>query len=381
MSVDWEARGLLAGLDDEAARSSRRRLLEDLAADGVPLAELEQAVAEDRLTLLPVERVLSGPGERYTLRELAERSGVPLERLVSFRRALGLPIPEPEERVFTEEDLTAAKLDRRFEGAGLPEEGRLEVARVIGRSMAGVAAAMRDLTAKAIARPGDTEHELGLRYADAARAAVPSFGTLLENVLSSHLRDQIRQDVIAQADLASGEVRGSVEVGVCFADLVGFTRLGESVEHEELEAVIERLGTLAAEVAEPPVQLVKMIGDAAMLVSREPAAVLEAALTLVDAAAAEGDGFPELRAGVALGEALTRGGDYYGRPVNLASRLTAIARRASVLAAEELRDALADSYRFSFAGKKRIKGLKGEAAVFRVRRPSEEQARSADGVR
>ncbi len=381
MSVDWEARGLLAGLDDEAARSSRRRLLEDLAADGVPLAELEQAVAEDRLTLLPVERVLSGPGERYTLRELAERSGVPLERLVSFRRALGLPIPEPEERVFTEEDLTAAKLDRRFEGAGLPEEGRLEVARVIGRSMAGVAAAMRDLTAKAIARPGDTEHELGLRYADAARAAVPSFGTLLENVLSSHLRDQIRQDVIAQADLASGEVRGSVEVGVCFADLVGFTRLGESVEHEELEAVIERLGTLAAEVAEPPVQLVKMIGDAAMLVSREPAAVLEAALTLVDAAAAEGDGFPELRAGVALGEALTRGGDYYGRPVNLASRLTAIARRGSVLAAEELRDALADSYRFSFAGKKRIKGLKGEAAVFRVRRPSEEQARSADGVR
>lgn len=373
MSVDWEARGLLAGLEDEAARASRRRLLEDLAADGVPLAELEQAVAEDRLTLLPVERVLSGPGERYTAGELAERSGVPLERLVAFRRALGLPIPEPEERVFTEEDLTAAKLDRRFEGAGLPEEGRLEVARVIGRSMAGVAAAMRDLTAKAIARPGDTEHELGLRYADAARAAVPSFGTLLENVLSSHLRNQIRQDVIAQADLASGEVRGSVEVGVCFADLVGFTRLGESVEHDELEAVIARLGTIAAEVAEPPVQLVKMIGDAAMLVSSEPAAVLEAALTLVDAAAAEGDGFPELRAGVAVGEALTRGGDYYGRPVNLASRLTAIARRGSVLAAEELRDALADLYRFSFAGKKRIKGLKGEAVVFRVRRPAEEQ--------
>lgn len=381
MSLNWEAKGLLEGLEDEASRASRRRLLDDLSADGVPLEELEQAVAEDRLTLLPVERVLSGPGERYTAEEIVERSGVPLERLVAFRRAFGLPIPDPDERVFTEEDLTAAQLDRRFEGAGLPEEARLEVARVIGRSMAGVAAAMRDMTARAVARPGDTEHDLGLRYADAARAAVPSFGTLLETVLSSHLRDQIRQDVIAHADLASGAVRGSVEVGVCFADLVGFTRLGESVEHDELEAVIARLGALAVQVAEPPVQLVKMIGDAAMLVSREPAAVVDAALTLVDAAAAEGEDFPELRAGIAVGQALARGGDYYGRPVNLASRLTGLARRGSVLVAEEVQDALPGSYRFSYAGRKRIKGLKGEATVFRVRRRTEERDGSADGVR
>lgn len=381
MSIDFEREGLLEGLADEAARASRRRLLEDLAADGVALDELKEAVAEERLTLLPVERVLSTPGARYTAEEVAERSGASLEHLLGFRRALGLSTPEADERLFTDDDVHAAELDHRFEEAGLPSEGRLEVARVVGRAMADVAGAMRDLTAETFARPGATEHELGLRYAESARASVPAVGPLLEYVLSAHLRDQVRQEVIAQADLASGHVRGSVKVAVCFADLVGFTRLGESVEHDELEEVIARLGTLAAEVAEPPVRLVKMIGDAAMLVSRDPAALVEAALALVEGAEAEGEGFPQLRAGLALGEALSRGGDFYGRPVNLASRLTGIARRGSVLAAVEVSDELADSYRFSFAGRKRIKGLQGEAPVFRVRRRPSERDEGADGVR
>ena len=72
-------------------------------------------------------------------------------------------------------------------------------------------------------------------------------------------------------------------------------------------------------------RLVKLIGDAAMLVGPEPGAVLDAALDLVGAAAEEGEDFPLLRAGVASGQAIPRGGDWYGRPVNLASRITAIA--------------------------------------------------------
>ena len=87
-----------------------------------------------------------------------------------------------------------------------------------------------------------------------------------------------------------------------------------------------RLGELAAAVVEPPVRLVKMIGDAAMVVGPEPGPVVEAALALVEAAENEGEDFPLLRAGVASGQALARAGDWYGRPVNLASRITAIAR-------------------------------------------------------
>ena len=91
--------------------------------------------------------------------------------------------------------------------------------------------------------------------------------------------------------------------------------------------------------------------------------MVEAALGLVEAADAEGEEFPLLRAGVACGEALPRGGDWYGRPVNLASRITAIARPDSVLAEEAVEQALADDYAWSFAGSRQAEGHRrlGEA--------------------
>ena len=117
-----------------------------------------------------------------------------------------------------------------------------------------------------------------------------------------------------------------------------------------------------------------MIGDAAMLVGPEPAPVLEAALTLVEAARGRGRGLPaaagrgRLRAGAAAG------GDWYGRPVNLASRITAIARPGSVLAAEGVHDALEDDYDWSFAGERRLKGIDGKVKLFRCRRPQAKRA-------
>ena len=79
-----------------------------------------------------------------------------------------------------------------------------------------------------------------------------------------------------------------------------------------------------------------------------------------------------LRAGVACGSAIPRGGDWYGRPVNLASRITAIARPGSLLVDEQAHDALEDSYRWSFAGGRRLKGIDGEVKLFRCRRPRDE---------
>ena len=91
--------------------------------------------------------------------------------------------------------------------------------------------------------------------------------------------------------------------------MVGFTTLGEELPPEELGGVTGRLGQLAAEVVKPPVRLVKMIGDAAMLVSPDGAAVLDQALGLIEAAENEGDEFPMLRAGLARGTAIARAGD------------------------------------------------------------------------
>ena len=180
--------------------------------------------------------------------------------------------------------------------------------------------------------------------------------------------------MIDRTALATGRLNTGSEVTVAFADLVGFTRLGEELPPERLGGVVDRLGELAAEVAQRPVQLVKMIGDAAMLVSPEPAALLDATLTLVQRSEEQGDDFPALRAGVASGTALTRGGDWYGRPVNLASRITNIARPGSVLTSREVRDAVGeDGYRWSFAGDRKLKGVRGDTRVYRVR-PGEKRA-------
>jgi adenylate cyclase len=163
---------------------------------------------------------------------------------------------------------------------------------------------------------------------------------------------------------------------VCFADLIGFTRLGEELPAEELGAVGGRLGELAAEIVRPPVRLVKLIGDAAMVVSRETDPVLDAALALIEAADAEGEDFPQLRAGVARGEAVAHGGDWYGRPVNLASRVTQIARPASVLATAEVTEAASDdAWTWSRAVRRHLRGIRGEVALFRLRRAA------AHGVR
>ena len=72
--VDWEAEGLLDELPDDRARQARRELLDELHEEGVGLEELKQAVAEQRLALLPVERLL-GSDQRYSQREIAEQAG------------------------------------------------------------------------------------------------------------------------------------------------------------------------------------------------------------------------------------------------------------------------------------------------------------------
>jgi len=114
--------------------------------------------------------------------------------------------------------------------------------------------------------------------------------------------------------------------------------------------------------------LVKMIGDAAMLVCTDPRAMLEAALRLIEAADEEGDEFPYVRAGLAFGTTLAQAGDYYGRAVNLASRITGVARPGSVLVDAATKDAVDGAFAYSYAGERRLKGIDSGVNLFRARR-------------
>jgi adenylate cyclase len=104
-----------------------------------------------------------------------------------------------------------------------------------------------------------------------------------------------------------------------------------------------------------------------MLVSPEPAQLVETTLRLIEGSAGV-EGFPALRAGVAFGPAVNRWGDWYGSTVNVASRLTERARPASVLATETVRDATAEGFQWSFAGEKKLKGLSAPLRTYRARR-------------
>ncbi len=370
--IDFEPEGLLEGLSGKA-REARLALLRELADQGVTLDELKRAVEENRLVLLPVERVFDEGADRYTAAEVAEASGLGPHFLGRLLQALGAPIPADDERVYADMDLEAAKRAKMFLEAGLPEEGVLETSRLIGISMANLADANVDLVGDVFTEPGVDERELAMRYAAAARTMAPPLGETLLHAYRLHLRERIRQAVITEAELAEGRVSGSDEMTIAFADMVGFTRLGESLEIEQIGDLTGRLFELASDSARSPVRLVKMIGDAAMFASPESGRLLEAVIGLVESA--RNENIPPLRAGAARGQALGRGGDWYGRPVNLAARITSFARPESVVVDQSLKDSIAESngrpFHFSFAGKRRFKGIEGEVPVHRVRRAGE----------
>jgi adenylate cyclase len=121
---------------------------------------------------------------------------------------------------------------------------------------------------------------------------------------------------------------------------------------------------------------VKTIGDAAMFVSPDAAPMVGVALALVDAF--EKEELPSLRAGITLGPAMARAGDYYGNSVNLASRVTGVARPGSVLCTREVRDAAAEQFAWSAAGRYKLKGVSGPTPLYRARPSDGGSARESE---
>lgn len=364
------AAGLLDGLEGDA-RDERLELLRWLAADeGRTLTELRRATDTQTLVLLPSERVITGAA-RFSEEEVAERAEVGLAFLRALQSASGVQADTDEDgnALFTDLDVDAARIARTYVDAGLSEEQVLTVSRMLSRAFTQIAELLRQVTFELVLRPGSTELELAQNYQQASQLLAPSLGPLLETVLRLHLRQAVATEIVTAQERAGGELPGAREVVVAFADLVGFTRMGEQVPPEVLGAVAGRLEDLAERAVEPPVRVVKTIGDAVLLVSPDAPAMVEAALRLVEVAEQEGEDFPQLRVGIASGPAVSRAGDWFGAPVNLASRITGVARAGSVLATNEVADQVPDGVHWSLAGAKRLKNVGGEVRVQRARRP------------
>jgi adenylate cyclase len=363
--IDFEAEGLLEGLEG-SQRAERLALLEELAGEGVPLADLRRTTATGTIVYLPADRIIVGT-ERYTAAEVAELTGVDEPFLIRLRRAMGLPIPDSEEAVYTSAEVETTRMVHVGRAAGIEDEELLDLMRVLGRGLGQAAESLRALPLKLALEPGMSETELARRYALVAAQLYPLVNPMVTNILALHLRHATQSTVVSAMEREGGILPGSRQIAISFADLVGFTRLGEEVPPGELGRLAVRLEALASEVVEAPVRLVKTIGDAAMLASPEPESLLGATLRLIEAADAEGGDFPQLRAGAAFGPALLRAGDWFGRPVNLASRITSVARPGSLLGEEGLQRAAPERFKYSFAGQRRLKGIREPVRMFRVR--------------
>src|SRR4051794_3639588 len=370
VATDFDAEGLLDGLEGDS-RDARRRLLEELEAGGGPVDELREACEEGRLALVPLERELGPPGPRFTFREMAQRANLDEVFLASLTRALGLPLLDDDEAIFTERDLEAAQSVSGFRAAGIPDDALLEVTRVLGHSLSQIVAALRSMFTQSFFSPGDSEYDVAVRWATAAKELNPILEQILRYLLRAQQVTQLRQGVFDLAGLATG----TSKICVAFADLAGFTRLGEQVAADQLGSVAGRLTALATDSAQPPVRLVKMIGDAAMLVSPEPRPLLDVVLNLLRRVEEEGEEFPPLRAGIACGEGLSRGGDWFGAPVNLASRITDKARPGAVVVSSEFKDQVGeDGFNWTkLPGKRKFKGISEDQVLFRVRRADQEK--------
>jgi adenylate cyclase len=358
----------LLGDLEGSARAERAELIAWLFEQGVTADEIRNAFAP---MLLVSRRVIGDDGTYMSARQISESYGVDLELLQRVQRAIGLSrVDDPDAVVHMRADGVAATYAQRFIDMGLNPDNIVLVVRVLAEGLAHAAEVMRYTALASILRPGATELEIAKESQALVTQIKPLLGPMIEDMLFMHLRHSMETEAVSASERAAGApLPGARHIAVAFADLVGFTRLGEEVPAEELGQLANRLADLARDVAVPPVRFIKTIGDAVMFVCTDPAPLLDAVLKLVEITDGDND-FPRLRAGIASGSAVSRAGDWFGSPVNLASRVTAVARPGAVLAAESTRDELGDDagFSWSFAGARHLKGMKGETKLFRARR-------------
>ena len=358
----WESVDCLQG----SAREERIELVAWLLRRGFTVEQIRASITP---TLIAANRVLGDDGEYVSAREVCERTGFDLNVLEGLHRAVGLPrIDDPDAAVLLRADAEATARAKVFLDLGIDERQVVTIVRLLAEGVGHAAEVMRVSALTAMLRPGATEIELAQAAERLARQTLPYLGPIIEDLLLLRLRHGFETEAVNAAERAAGTLPGARDVTVAFADLVGFTQLGEALPAEKLESVAGRFADLARDVTEAPVRLVKMIGDAVMFVCPDPIALLKAVLQLIDNAAA--DDLPRLRVGMAFGAAVNRNGDWYGSPVNVASRVTGIARPGAVLATESARQAVGDIARitWAFVGARQLRGVRDEVRLFRARR-------------
>ncbi|UJW35600.1 adenylate/guanylate cyclase domain-containing protein [Saccharothrix sp. AJ9571] len=278
-----------------------------------------------------LEKVLLGGRRRYTRLQVVEKAGVPEDRARRLWRALGFATVEDDEVVFTDADVEAMRTADNLIRAGLVD-ARVETAvtRALGQHLSRLAEWQVHMLWELITANPD----LGRNERQIARLVdrlLPELERVQNYVWRRHLAAYAGRALASpEEDL---EARSQV---VGFVDMVGFTRLTRRIDETELDGILDAFETVASEViAEHHGRIVKMIGDEVLFVADTAADAAEIALTLNERVEADTT-LPSVRAGLAAGRILSRFGDVYGSVVNLAARLTSVAKPGTIVVDREL---------------------------------------------
>jgi adenylate cyclase len=363
--VDLDASGLLDGLDGQA-RQDRAELLTWLLERGFTVEQIRGSVTP---ILLAANRIIGDDGTCVSLQELSESTGVSVELLQRLHRAVGLArVDDPTLAVLPRADAESVLRVAELVALGFEPEQVVLILRLLMDGLSHAAVVMRQTALQYLLTPGTTELQLAQAAEALSHQADPVIGPLVEDLLRLALRHGFQTEVVNATERAVGALPGSLDVAVAFADLIGFTRLGEALPPEDLAHLASGVADRARDVAREPVQFVKTIGDAVMFVSPDPVALLNAVLDLVDES--EADALPRLRVGIAHGPAASYAGDWYGSTVNVASRVTMVAPPWTVYAEQSARAAIGDAAGITWAevGQRHLKGIRGEVRLFRASR-------------
>ena len=374
----WAREGLIPQYSGAGGWSpsavSHARIVARLRERGHSLAEIRRATDEGRLAFGYVEELFPLVDERrYTARQAARETGLEpglVERVVA---ALGMNPAQAQS--LSSDDVQLLRYVAAVLDAGLPLVAMLQLVRVYGQAMAQVADAEVRLfhlyVHEPLMRSGATGIEMADEMLALTRELLPLASPVMDQVHQRYLQHFVEQDVVGhmEADLdGSAADLGRLRVAIAFADLAGYTRLTE--EEGELEAVdaVERFVEAVQNTLPDDARVIKTIGDEVMIVGSDPAGLTD-----------WGVGFQQLqsepplpRIGIHYGEALYRDGDYYGRDVNIASRVAARSAGGEVLVTRPIVERGGSHLEFERIAEVRLKGFSESVELFLARQRGEE---------
>ncbi|WP_407703700.1 adenylate/guanylate cyclase domain-containing protein [Streptomyces triticagri] len=296
-------------------------------ADEAPAAPDGKAEPGDDPLALRLEQLILGAERRYTAFQAARTAGVSMELASRFWRAMGFA-DIGQAKALTEADVLALRRLAGLVEAGLLSEAMaVQVARSTGQTTARLADWQIDSFLEGLTEPP----EPGMTRTEVTYPLMQLLLPELEEFLVYVWRRQLAAATGRVVQVADDEEMVDRRLAVGFADLVGFTRLTRRMEEEELGELVEAFETTCADlVAANGGRLIKTLGDEVLFSADDAGTAAEIAFRLIETMAND-ETMPELRVGIAFGTVTTRMGDVFGTTVNLASRLTSIAPKDSVL--------------------------------------------------